>query len=206
MAKTLKKKRSFLARLRNYFITGIVVLVPIGITLYLTKFFISVSSNLIPKEINPNSYLPFSIPGLEILLSIIFITVIGWLSLSFIGKKILQLVNETLKRIPILRTIYSAIGQMTESLAPRKGNKKSVVLVEYPRKGSWAVGFATKDNKGEISKKTSTELVNVFVPTTPNPTSGFLLMFPKKEIIYLDMTFEEASKFIVSAGTSNPKI
>ena len=205
MAKTLKKKRSFLARLRNYFITGIVVLVPIGITLYLTKFFISVSSNLIPKEINPNSYLPFSIPGLEILLSIIFITVIGWLSLSFIGKKILQLVNETLKRIPILRTIYSAIGQMTESLAPRKGNKKSVVLVEYPRKGSWAVGFATKDNKGEISNKTSTELVNVFVPTTPNPTSGFLLMFPKKEIIYLDMTFEEASKFIVSAGTSNPK-
>ena len=205
MAKTLKKKRSFLARLRNYFITGIVVLVPIGITLYLTKFFISVSSNLIPKEINPNSYLPFSIPGLEILLSIIFITVIGWLSLSFIGKKILQLVNETLKRIPILRTIYSAIGQMTESLAPRKGNKKSVVLVEYPRKGSWAVGFATKDNKREISKKTSTELVNVFVPTTPNPTSGFLLMFPKNEIIYLDMTFEEASKFIVSAGTSNPK-
>ncbi len=205
MAKTLKKKRSFLARLRNYFITGIVVLVPIGITLYLTKFFISVSSNLIPREINPNSYLPFSIPGLEILLSIIFITVIGWLSLSFIGKKILQLVNETLKRIPILRTIYSAIGQMTESLAPRKGNKKSVVLVEYPRKGSWAVGFATKDNKGEISKKTSTELVNVFVPTTPNPTSGFLLMFPKKEVIYLDMTFEEASKFIVSAGTSNPK-
>ena len=94
---------------------------------------------------------------------------------------------------------------MTESLAPRKGNKKSVVLVEYPRKGSWAVGFATKDNKGEISKKTSTELVNVFVPTTPNPTSGFLLMFPKNEIIYLDMTFEEASKFIVSAGTSNPK-
>ena len=160
---------------------------------------------MIPKEINPNSYLPFSIPGLEILLSIIFITIIGGLSLSFIGKKILQLVNETLKRIPILRTIYSAIGQMTESLAPKKGNKKSVVLVEYPRKGSWAVGFATKENKGEISKKTETELINVFVPTTPNPTSGFLLMFPKNEIKYLDMSFEEASKFIVSAGTSNPK-
>ena len=205
MVKTLKTKRSFLARLRNYFITGIVVLVPIGITLYLTTFFISISSNFIPKEINPNSYLPFSIPGLEILLSVIFITIIGWLSLSFIGKKILQLVNETLKRIPILRTIYSAIGQMTESLAPKKGSKKSVVLVEYPRKGSWAVGFATKDNKGEISKKTNSQLVNVFVPTTPNPTSGFLLMFPKDEVIYLDMSFEEASKFIVSAGTSNPK-
>ena len=204
MTKLKKKRASLLARLRNYFITGIVVLVPIGITLYLTKFFISVSSNLIPNEINPNSYLPFSIPGLEILLSVIIITLIGGLSLSFIGKKILQLVNETLKRIPILRTIYSAIGQMTESLAPKKGNKKTVVLVEYPRKGSWAVGFATKDNRGEISKKTNTELVNVFVPTTPNPTSGFLLMFPKSEIIYLDMSFEEASKFIVSAGTSNP--
>ena len=203
MAKN-KKKISFLARLRNYFITGIVVLVPIGITLYLTKFFISVSSNLIPKEINPNSYLPFSIPGLEIILSVIFITVVGSLSLSFIGKKILQLVNDLFKRIPILRTIYSAIGQMTESLAPNNNKRKSVVLVEYPRKGSWAVGFATKDNKGEISKKTNKSLVNVFVPTTPNPTSGFLLMFPKEEIVYLDMSFEEASKFIVSAGTSNP--
>ena len=204
MVKIKKKKTPIFSRLRNYFITGIVVLVPIGITLYLTKFFISISSNLIPKEINPNSYLPFSIPGLEILLSIIFITIIGGLSLSFIGKKILQFFNQTLKKIPILRTIYSAIGQMTESLAPKKGNKKSVVLIEYPRKGTWAVGFATKDNKGEISDKTNSELVNVFVPTTPNPTSGFLLMFPKSEVIYLDMSFEEASKFIVSAGTSNP--
>ena len=204
MVKIKKKKTPIFSRLRNYFITGIVVLVPIGITLYLTKFFISISSNLIPREINPNSYLPFSIPGLEILLSIIFITIIGGLSLSFIGKKILQFFNQTLKKIPILRTIYSAIGQMTESLAPKKGNKKSVVLIEYPRKGTWAVGFATKDNKGEISDKTNSELVNVFVPTTPNPTSGFLLMFPKSEIIYLDMSFEEASKFIVSAGTSNP--
>tara|TARA_B100000989_G_scaffold289058_1_gene260410 strand:- start:131 stop:751 length:621 start_codon:yes stop_codon:yes gene_type:complete len=201
-----KKKTPILARLRNYFITGIVVLVPIGITLYLTKFFISISSNMIPKNINPNSYLPFSIPGLEIFLSVIFITIIGGLSLSFIGKKILQLVNETLKRIPILRTIYSAIGQMTESLAPKQGNKKSVVLIEYPRKGSWAVGFATKENEGEISTKTNKELINVFVPTTPNPTSGFLLMFPKSEVVYLDMSFEEASKFIVSAGTSNPKV
>tara|TARA_X000001036_G_C20615566_1_gene780809 strand:- start:444 stop:1061 length:618 start_codon:yes stop_codon:yes gene_type:complete len=199
-----KKKISIVSKLRNYFITGIVVLVPIGITLYLTKFIISISSKLIPEEINPNNYLPYSIPGLEILISIILITIVGSLSLSFIGKKILQLVNDLFKKIPILRSIYSAIGQMTESLAPKKGSKKSVVLIEYPRKGSWAVGFATKDNKGEITKKTNKKLVNVFVPTTPNPTSGFLLMFPKDEIIYLDMTFEEASKFIVSAGTSNP--
>ena len=205
MGKLKRKSISIVARLRNYFITGIVVLVPIGITLYLTKFFISVSSKLIPSEINPNNYLPFLIPGLEIVLAIIFITIIGYLSLSFIGKKILQLFNDLLKKIPILRTIYSAIGQMAATLAPKRKSKKSVVLIEYPRKGSWAVGFATKDNKGEISNKTNRNLVNVFVPTTPNTTSGFLLMFPKEEVIYLDMSFEEASKFIVSAGTSNPK-
>ena len=205
MARPKRKRISIVAKLRNYFITGVVVLVPIGITLYFTKFFISVSSKLIPSEINPNSYLPFLIPGLEIVLAVIFITLIGYLSLSFIGKKILQLFNDLLKRIPILRTIYSAIGQMAETLAPKRKSKKSVVLIEYPRKGSWAVGFATKDNKGEISKRTQQNLVNVFVPTTPNPTSGFLLMFPKEDIVYLDMSFEEASKFIVSAGTSNPK-
>ena len=203
MAKLKRRSISFFAKLRNYFITGIVVLVPIGITLYLTKFFISVSSKLIPYNLNPNNYLPFAIPGLEILLSVVFITIIGGISLSFIGERILKFVNDLFKRIPILRTIYSAIGQMTESLAPnKKNNKKSVVLIQYPRKGSWAVGFATKDNKGEISKKINSDLVNVFVPTTPNPTSGFLLMFPKDEIIYLDMSFEEASKFVVSAGTS----
>ncbi len=205
MAQLKRKSISILAKLRNYFITGIVVLVPIGITLYLTKFFISISSKLIPYDLNPNNYLPFAIPGLEIFLSIIFITFVGGLSLSFIGKKILQIFNDLLKKIPILRTIYSAIGQMTETLAPKKGSKKSVVLIEYPRKGSWAVGFATKDNKGEISQKTNNNLVNIFIPTTPNPTSGFLLMFPKEDVIYLDMTFEEASKFIVSAGTSDTK-
>jgi len=126
------------------------------------------------------------------------------LSLSFLGKKMLNIFNNLLKKIPILRTIYSAILQMTETFAAKDDNKKNVVLVEYPRKGSWAVGFATKKNTGEISKKTKKELINVFVPTTPNPTSGFLLMFPKDEIIYLDLSFEEASKFIVSAGTSNP--
>ena len=205
MAILKRRTMSIVAKLRNYFITGIVVLVPIGITLYLTKFFVSISSKLIPSNINPNNYLPYSIPGLEIFLSVIFITIIGGLSLSFIGKKVLQFVNDLFKRIPILRTIYSAIGQMTETFAPKRKNKKSVVLIEYPRKGSWAVGFVTKENKGEISEKTNKNLVNVFVPTTPNPTSGFLLMFPKDEVIFLDMSFEEASKFIVSAGTSNPK-
>ena len=200
-----KRKNSIFLRLRNYFFTGVVVLIPIGFTLYLTLFIIKVSSNLIPKEINPNHYLPFSVPGLEILVSIIIITIVGGLSLSFLGKKFLQLINDLFKKIPILRTFYSAIVQMTQSFPRDKNKKKRVVLVEYPRKGTWAVGFATKDNKGEMKKKTKEDLVNVFVPTTPNPTSGFLLMFPKKDVIYLDISFEEASKFIVSAGTTNPK-
>ena len=200
-----KKKRSITLILRNYFMTGIVVLIPIGITLYLTKFFIGISSDIIPENINPNNYLPYAIPGLEILISIIIITLVGGLSLSFLGKKILKLIDDLFKKIPFLRTIYSAILQMTESFSNSKNDKKSVVLIEYPRKGVWAVGFATKENKGEMAEKTNQKLINVFVPTTPNPTSGFLLMFPISEVIYLDMSFEEASKFIVSAGTSTNK-
>ena len=200
-----KKKKSLILKLRNYFFTGVVVLIPIGFTLYLSKFLINFSTKLVPAGLNPNTYLPYSIPGVEIILTLFFITIIGSLSLSFIGKKFLQIVDDLFKRIPILRTIYSALGQMTDSFRNQEGNKKSVVLVEYPRKGTWAVGFATKENQGEIKNKTKKDLINVFVPTTPNPTSGFLLMFSKDDLIYLDMTFEEASKFIVSAGTSNPK-
>jgi uncharacterized membrane protein len=198
-----EKKRSILAKIRNNFIAGVVVLIPIGITIYLTLFIVSISSKILPKEINPNHYLPYNIPGVEIIITLILITVIGWLSLSFIGKRMLSLLNSILKRIPILRTIYSALGQMTETFT-KTDNKKNVVLVEYPRKGSWAVGFATRENSGEISDKLKKSLINVFVPTTPNPTSGFLLMYPKEDVIYLDLSFEEASKFIVSAGTSNP--
>tara|TARA_B100000963_G_C22603269_1_gene661288 strand:- start:1407 stop:2021 length:615 start_codon:yes stop_codon:yes gene_type:complete len=196
-------KRSIFAKIRNNFIAGIVVLIPIGITLYLTLFLIRISGKIIPKEINPNNYLPFDIPGVEILIALLIITFIGWLSLSFLGKKFFEFFNNILKKIPILRTIYSAIGQMTESFTKSDNNQKSVVLLEYPRKGVWAVGFATKENEGLIKNKLKEEIINVFVPTTPNPTSGFLLMIPKKDLIYLDITFEQASKFIVSAGTTN---
>ena len=199
------KKKSLSLTLRNYFITGVVVLIPIGFTLYLSKILIKISSKIIPKNINPNSYLPFNIPGIEILISIFLITIVGGLSLSFFGRRILKLIDDLFKRIPFLRTVYSAIVQMTETFSKNDDDKKSVVLVEYPRKGVWAVGFATKENKGEMTLKTEKQLINVFVPTTPNPTSGFLLMFPIDDVIYLDMSFEEASKFIVSAGTSDKK-
>ena len=196
-------KKSIFTKIRNNFIAGVVVLIPIGITLYLTLFIIRISSKVIPKEINPNNYLPFDIPGVEILTALVIITLIGWLSLSFLGKKFFELFNNILKKIPILRTIYSAIGQMTESFTKTDNKQKSVVLLEYPRKGVWAVGFATKENEGLIKEKIKEDLINVFVPTTPNPTSGFLLLVPKKDLIFLDISFEQASKFIVSAGTTN---
>ena len=196
-------KKSLFSSIRNNFIAGIVVLIPIGITLYLTLFIIRVSGRIIPKEINPNNYLPFNIPGVEIIIALIVITFIGWLSLSFLGKKFFEFFNNILKKIPILRTIYSAIGQMTETFTKSDSKQKSVVLLEYPRKGIWAVGFATKENEGIIKSKVGEDIMNVFVPTTPNPTSGFLLMVPKKELIFLDVSFEQASKFIVSAGTTN---
>ena len=197
------KKKSLSLTLRNYFITGVVVLIPIGFTIYLSKILISISSNLIPKNLNHNHYLPFDIPGIEILISILLITIVGGLSLSFFGRRILKLIDDLFKRIPFLRTVYSAIVQMTETFSKKDDDKKSVVLIEYTRKGVWAVGFATKENTGEMADKTNKKLINVFVPTTPNPTSGFLLMFPIEDVIYLNMSFEEASKFIVSAGTSN---
>ena len=196
-------KKSIFSKIRNNFIAGIVVLIPIGITLYLTLFLIRISGKIIPKEINPNNYLPFDIPGVEIIIALIIITFIGWLSLSFLGKKIFEILNNILKKIPILRTIYSAIGQMTETFTKTGNDQKSVVLLEYPRKGIWAVGFATKENEGLIKNKVKEEIINVFVPTTPNPTSGFLLMVPKKDLIFLEVSFEQASKFIVSAGTTN---
>ena len=202
---TIKKpKKSVFARIRNYFFTGILVLIPIGITLYLTVFFIKISSKILPKELNPDTYLPYNIPGLEILISLFIITFVGWLSLTFLGKRLIIFFERILNRIPILRTIYSSAGQLLENFSQNKKNKKSVVLVQYPRTGIWAVGFATKENTGKIKDAIGQETINVFVPTTPNPTSGFLLMVPKKDVIYLDISFEQASRFIVSAGSTNP--
>ena len=191
-------------KIRNYFFTGVIVLIPIGFTLYLSKFLINVSSKVLPTYFNPNSYLAFSIPGLEIIITVIFITFVGGLSLSFLGKKFLSLVDKLFKQIPLLGTFWSAIQQMSQSFKQNKHKKKSVVLIEYPRKGIWAVGFATKENEGEINSKIQKKMLNIFLPTTPNPTSGFLLMVPIEDVIYLDMSFEEASKFIVSAGTTSP--
>ena len=206
MSKLNKQKPTLLSKIRTYFLTGVVVLIPIGITVYLTILIMSISPSLIPSSINPNKYLPFNIPGLEFLIAFIIITLIGMISLTFIGRTLLAFGQRILNKIPILRTIYNGVGQLTKNFTSGNNKSKKIVLVEYPRKGIWSIGFATGANKGEIASKKGKgkKLINVFIPTTPNPTSGFLLMVPNKDLIYLDMNFEEASKFIMSAGSINP--
>jgi len=195
-------KSSLITKIRNYFLAGIITLIPIFITVYLTFLVIDVFSRIVPDAINPNKYLPFRIPGLEIFIAIIITIIIGFISLSYFGKKILILCEQLLQKVPVLRSVYSGATQFTKSFQSAEdgsGNKK-VVLIEFPRSGSWAVGFATNENSKQISSKINDTLVNVFIPTTPNPTSGFLVLIPKKDIIYLNMNFEDAMKFIISVG------
>ena len=196
-----KPKKSIITKLRNYFFAGIVVLIPVGITIYLTIFIEKVFSDLLPKSINPNQYLPFEIPGLEILTTIILITLIGMFSVTIVGRFFVNFSDKIFEKIPVLKTIYKGLVQLTKSFASEDNNEKKIALIEYPRKGIYSIGFATSVNKGEISDKIGEKMINIFVPTTPNPTSGFLLMVPEKDVVYLDMNFEDASKFIMSAGS-----
>lgn len=197
-----KKKVSFLIRIRNYFLAGVVVLIPIGITVYFSIFVERAFSKLLPKYLNPNNFLPFDIPGLEILITLVIITFIGMLSLTFVGKYFLNLNEKIFNKIPVLKTIYNGLTQLTKSFASvDQNNQKKMVLIEYPRKGIFSLGFATSVNTGEVTTRVGEKMINIFVPTTPNPTSGFLLVVPEKDVTYLDMSFEEASKFIMSAGS-----
>ncbi len=196
-----KEKKPFSTRIRNYFIAGLVILIPITFTVYFTLFIIDISKNLLPKGINPNQYLPFNIPGLEILITLTIIIITGMVSLTYVGKYLLNLNEKIFDKIPFLRSIYKGVGQLTKTFTEGNNKSRKVVLVQFPKEGSWCIGFATNINKGEASIKTNAKLINIFVPTTPNPTSGFLIMVPEKDIIYLDMTFETASKLIMSGGS-----
>ena len=202
---TDKKKISFLAKIRNYFLTGVVVLIPISITVYFSIFIERAFSNLLPRYLNPNNLLPYDIPGLEILITFFIITFIGMLSVTIVGKYFINLNEKLFNRIPVLKTIYNGLTQLTKSFASvDENNQKKMVLIEYPRRGIYSLGFATSINTGEVTSKVGEKMVNIFVPTTPNPTSGFLLVVPEKDVVYMDMSFEEASKFIMSAGSIKP--
>ena len=195
--------------IRTYFITGIVVTAPITITLYLTWVFITfVDRNvedLIPEIYNPNQYLPFSVPGLGLFVAAVFFIAVGWLARNFLGKLIIRIYEYVLHRMPVVSTIYGAFKQIFETISASQSQAfREVVLLEYPRRGVYSVGFVTGTTKGEVARATEKDTVNVFVPTTPNPTSGYLLFVPKEELHYLDMSIEEGVKLVVSAGIITP--
>ncbi|MFK7839520.1 MAG: DUF502 domain-containing protein [Bdellovibrionales bacterium] len=202
-------KSGVMAKLRRYLLTGIVVTAPITITIYLTYVFLTfIDSNvgkIIPDDIAGKYYSGSAIPGLGLIAAIIFFILIGWLATNFLGRFIIKIYEYILDRMPIIRNVYSAIKQIFETIAASQSSAfREAVMLEYPRKGVYSIGFVTGTTQGEVQAATKAETINVFVPTTPNPTSGYLLFVPKKELIFLDMSVEEAVKLVVSAGIITP--
>ncbi|MHA1563877.1 MAG: DUF502 domain-containing protein [Alphaproteobacteria bacterium] len=200
---------SILARLRRHFLAGLLVAAPIGITLLLTWQFLGFVDRrvtpFIPEVYNPNTYLPFGVPGVGLIFAIIVLTGIGALTTMFIGRSLLGISERLLHRMPVIRGIYGALKQIFQTILAHKSEAfRQVVLLEYPRRGIWALGFVTGVTEGEVQNATSDDVVNVFLPTTPNPTSGFLLFLPKRDLIYLAMTVEEGAKMIISGGIVTP--
>lgn len=202
-------KTTIMGNIRGYFLAGIVVTAPISITVYLTWIFLNFLDDritpLIPDAYNPNSYLPFSLPGLGLIIAVVFFIIVGWFAKNFFGRLLVRLSEYVVERLPVINTLYGAIKQIFETvMASQSDAFKEVVMFEYPRQGIWVMGFVTGRTKGEVQALTDTEVVNVFLPTTPNPTSGFLLFVPKRDLIFMDMTVEEGIKMIVSGGIITP--
>ena len=198
------------ARLRGYFITGVIVSAPIAITIYLTVSFVgyvdSTIGQFIPDRYNPENFLPFSIPGLGLLVILVGLTLLGALTANLFGQSLIHFGERIVERMPIIRGIYATLKQVTETiLSDQSQSFQEAVLIEYPRKGTRTIGFVTGRTKGEVQRKLGRDdLINVYVPTTPNPTSGFMLFVPKEELIYLDMSVEEAIKMVISTGLVTP--
>lgn len=205
------RKVKLITRLRNYFITGLVVAAPIGITLYIGWWFITfVDENvkpIIPAAYNPETYLEsISIPGLGLIFVVVFLIILGALTANLFGRALIRFGERIVDRMPIIRSVYGTLKQIFETVVASDSKSFSdVVLVEYPRKGIWAIAFVSAENTSEIQDKIEENVVNLFLPTTPNPTSGFLLFVPKKDLIYLDMTTDQAAKYVISAGLVNPE-
>ena len=204
-----KAGSSFGLRIRRYLLTGIVVTAPITITVYLTYVFLSYVddnvSKIFPEQWYQDVYGATTIPGLGLIVALSFFVVVGWFATNFLGRLIINISEYIVDRMPVIRTLYSAIKQIFETIMASQSQAfRDVVMLEYPRKGVWSIGFVTGKTEGEVQRITDEETVNVFVPTTPNPTSGYLLFVPKKELTYLDMTVEEGVKLVVSAGIITP--
>ena len=194
-------------RLRNYFLTGLVAAAPVAITIWVAMWFVqSVDSWFAPFIPNALRELPFSLPGLGLIAALLLLTTLGFLTANFFGRAIIGYGESLVDRLPLIRGIYSTLKQIFETVATQSNkNFKSVVLFEYPRKDIWAIGFVTTEAKGEISEKKDDNLLCIFAPTTPNPTSGYLLFVPKEDTVALDMSVEDAAKLIISAGLVIPE-
>jgi len=195
--------------LQRSFVTGVVIAAPIGITIYLTLAFIGFVDDrvipLIPDRYNPETYLPFSVPGLGVLVAVIALTVLGALTANLFGRTLIGYGERLVDRMPVVRNLYNALKQIFETVVSHsEANFTEVGLIEYPRKGLYAVCFVTTSTGGEIQARAEHDLVSVFLPTTPNPTSGFLLFVPRQDIQILSMSVEEAAKLIISAGLVEP--
>ena len=204
-------KLSIFARFRRYFLAGILVTSPILITVYVTWIIITFIdtqvAGLLPESLDFTKKLPHQIPGLGLIISIIVITFIGAITPGFLGRTLLKVGERILDNTPVVRSIYGAIKQIMETVMSTNSESfREVVLVEYPRKGVWVIGFVTGETKGEVQTLNKDTLINVFIPTTPNPTSGFLLFLPKKDLIYMNMKVEDAVKMVISGGIVTPKI
>ena len=199
-----------MSRIRSWFFTGILVMTPLILTIYVVWTFITFVDNLVvplvPIDYRPSNYLPFSIPGLGLIIVFLFTTLVGVLATGLLGRTLIRLWENILNRMPVVRSVYSAIKQILETvMATQSDAFRQAVLVEYPRKDIWAIGFVTGSTKGEVSENVDKKMVNVFMPTTPNPTSGFLLFFPESDLIFLEMSVEDALKLVVSGGMVVPK-
>ena len=207
--KRMQHGLGFGQRLRAYFFTGVLITAPLFITSYLAWLFIGFVdakvTPLLPEQYNPESYLPFGVPGLGLIILFIFLTIVGAVTAGFFGKLWLRFTERLLNRMPVVRNIYSAVKQILETvLAQQSSAFREAVLVEYPRRGLWAIAFITGRTEGEVQNVTEEECINIFLPTTPNPTSGFLLFVPKKDLISLSMSTEEAIKMVISGGIITP--
>ncbi len=204
-----RPRPSILSRLRIYFLTGVIVTAPIALTIYLTWQVIhwvdSQAIPLLPAKYNPENYLPFSLPGLGLVMMFVVLTFVGFLTANIFGRTLLKTGERLVGRMPVVRTVYGALKQVLETVLSQSSNSfRQAVLVEYPRRGIWTVAFVTSDTEGEVARRLDDDMVNIYVPTTPNPTSGFLLMVPRRDLIFLDMPVEDAAKFIISIGVIAP--
>ncbi len=200
---------SLATRFRNYFLAGVIVVAPISITFFIVWQVVQVVDTnvgkLLPDRYNPETYLPFSVPGLGVLLMVGLITLIGMVAAGFVGRTVMRTSERLLNRMPIIRSIYGTLKQIFETVFSHSSQSfREVVLIEYPRRGIWAIGFVTGRTRGEIQTRVEPELINVFLPTTPNPTSGFLLFVPREEVFHLDMSVEDGIKMVISSGIVAP--